>query len=104
MQTRHDEAHIVEFFVGEEIIEGEVIQEALSGIDAIAILVVIGCVVGIRNDQHIILLGFGPHGVIADDDLPVAAPIVPADQDGLALRQCLILICAKVIDTKKEIL
>ena len=49
----------------------------------------IGCVVGIRDDQHIILLGFGPHGVIADDDLPVAAPIVPADQDGLALRQCL---------------
>ena len=82
----NEEAHVVELagFFAEEVVEGEVVQEALSGIHAVAVLVVVGGVVGIRHDDDVVLLDLGAHVVIADDDLPVAAPVVPADEDGVA--------------------
>ena len=47
----------------------------------------VGGIIGIRHQEHIVLLGLRSHGIIADDDLPVAAPVVPADHNGLALCQ-----------------
>ena len=47
----------------------------------------VGGVVGVGHDEHVVLLGLGAHGVVADDHLPVSAPVVPADHDRLALGQ-----------------
>ena len=81
----HEEAHVVHSVLAlEEVIEGEVVIEPLGGIDAVAVLVVVGGVIGVGHDDHVVLGGLGPQGVIADDDLPVAAPVVPRDHNGLA--------------------
>lgn len=68
----HEEAHVVHSVLAlEEVIEGEVVIEPLGSIDAVTVLTVIGGVIGICHDDHIVLSGFGAHGVIADDGLPV---------------------------------
>lgn len=88
----HQEAHIIGFsaFLAEEIVERKVIQESLCAVDAVAVLVVVGGVIGIRHNNHIILGGFGAHGIVADNHLPVSAPVVPADGDGVAFFQGLL--------------
>ena len=50
----------------------------------------VGGVIGICHNNHIILGGFGAHGIVADNHLPVSAPVVPADGDGMTLLQGLL--------------
>ena len=71
-RRRHKEAVVIQFprLFGEEVVEREVVQEALGAIHAIAILIVVGGVVGVGHDEHVVLLGLGAHGVVADDQLP----------------------------------
>ena len=51
------------------------IKEAFSRYDAIAVLQVVCRVEGVGNDEHIVALMLGAHGVIADDDAPMTAPV-----------------------------
>jgi hypothetical protein len=49
-----EEAHIVQLVFLEEIVEGEVVDETLGAVYAVAILVVVGGVVGIGHDDHVV--------------------------------------------------
>ena len=51
------------------------VKEAFSWYNAIAVLQVICRVEGVGNDEHIVALMLGAHGVIADDDAPMTAPV-----------------------------
>ena len=87
-----EEAHVVQLAGSliKEVVEGEVVHEPLGGVDAIAVLVVVRGVVGVGDDDHVILRGLSAHVVVADDDLPVAAPVIPADHDGVAVGKRLL--------------
>ena len=84
----HKEQHIAAALAfGEVAVHGEVVQEALSGVDAVAVLILVGGIVGVGHQEHVVVGIFGTHGIIADDSLPVAAKVVPADHDGFAFGQ-----------------
>ena len=51
------------------------VKEAFSRYNAIAVLQVVCRVEGVGNDEHIVALMLGAHGVIADDDAPMTAPV-----------------------------
>lgn len=63
------------------------VEEALSRDDAVAVLQVVGRVKGVGNDEHIVAFMLGAHGVIADDDAPMTAPVNVFDDDrGVVLQ------------------
>ena len=83
-----EKQHIAAALVlGERAVHGEVIHQALGGVNAVAVLIVVGGVVGVGDEENVVVRVFRAHRVIADDGLPVAAPVVPADHDGLAFAQ-----------------
>ena len=47
----------------------------------------VGGVVGVGDEEDVVVLIFRAHRIVADDGLPVAAPVVPADHNGLAFAQ-----------------
>ena len=47
----------------------------------IAVLIMVGYVVRVRHDEHVIVRIVRPASVEADDDLPVSGPVHPIHQD-----------------------
>ena len=82
-RNRHEETHIVQVAIGgiEEIVKRKVIQKALGAVHAVSVLVMVRRVVRIGHNQHVVLGRLGAHRVITDDDLPMAAPIVPSHEN-----------------------
>ncbi len=56
------------------------VEEPFRRDDRIAVLKMIGSVVGIRHDQHIVVNGRSPHIVVSDNNSPVSAPCAPFHQ------------------------
>lgn len=75
------------FAFGERIIHSEIIDESFGGIDAVAVLVVVGSIIGVGYDDHIIVGDIGAHGVVADDSLPVTAEIIPSYHDRFTIGE-----------------
>ena len=63
------------------------VEEALGRDDAVAVLQVVGRVEGVGNDEHIVALMLCAHGVIADDDAPMTAPVNVFDDNRCVVLQ-----------------
>ncbi len=59
-------------------------DEPFSRLDQIAVLMMIRGVIRICQDQYIVRCDFCSKGIIANDDLIVAAPVIPAHDDWFA--------------------
>ena len=97
----YQEAHIVwlpALFV-KEIIECKIVKETFCRVDSVTVLIVVRSIVRIRNDHHIILGGFRTHGIVADNHLPMSAPIVPANGNGVSVCQSFL---NKVVETSEK--
>ena len=52
----HQEEHITAALAfGEGAVHGEVVHQPLGGIDAVAVLVVVSGVIGIRHQEHVVV-------------------------------------------------
>lgn len=63
------------------------IEEAFSWYNAVAVLQVVCRVEGVGNDEHIVALMLCAHGVIADDDAPMTAPVHVFDDNRRVVLQ-----------------
>ena len=63
------------------------VEEAFSRDDAVAVLQVVCRVEGVGNDEHIVALMLGAHGVIADNDAPMSAPVDVFDDNRRVVLQ-----------------
>ena len=63
------------------------VEEAFGRDDAVAVLQVVGRVEGVGNDEHIVALMLGAHGVIADNDAPMTAPVNVFDDNRRVVLQ-----------------
>ena len=63
------------------------VEEAFGRDDAVAVLQVVCRVEGVGNDEHIVALMLGAHGVIADDDAPMTAPVDVFDDNRRVVLQ-----------------
>ena len=63
------------------------VEEALGRDDAVAVLQVVCRVEGVGNDEHIVALMLCAHGVIADDDAPMSAPVNVFDDNRRVVLQ-----------------
>jgi len=64
-----------------DVLEPDAVRESLVRLDRVAVVVVIGAVVGVHEDEHVVVGVLRAHVVVADDHLPVGAEAVPADHD-----------------------
>ena len=50
-------------------------------------VIVVGSIIGVGYDDHIIVGDIGAHGVVADDSLPVTAEIIPSYHDRFTIGE-----------------
>ena len=63
------------------------VEEAFGRDDAVTVLQVVGRVERVGNDEHIVALMLGAHGVIADNDAPMTAPVNVFDDNRRVVLQ-----------------